>query len=626
MLGVGRASRRGTLDVRAQNEVGAVRIGQWTTRRRLAMVVCTTLIAGGLGVAVAMADMVSPDGDDVTTTSGVGTGADPIQLGNVAPGATINTQASFKLECFSAKHVDVNQSVSVTFHSATITTSTDAPAAGSATATNAAIGPVPGSWPDDTTGAPNCGATPPTLPDNGNSLVTITAPTTAGSYKAALLFKNATSNTDPAGVQGETTVHYTFTVVANSAPNVGTITGATSVTEADHGANAKTYSVTASDPDSDPLTYAWSITAGSAGASISGASTGSSVSVDFTDGPQNVTLQVIVDDGHGHTVTRTLGITEANVAPTVTFLTGPTSANEGDTKNYTYSVTDPGNDPNPTITESCGSGTKSAALTGFDCMFPDGPASSDVTVTADDGDPSNNVGSASRTVSIANVAPTITNFTVTVPTGAACQGATNSVSVSFGVSDPADEAHDPITGTITWGGGTPATDAISGRTVSKSHLYGAGTYTLTVDVDDGDGGTDADGTTGNVKLLYATSGLLQPINADKSSNFKLGSTFPIKIRVTDCNGASVGTLAPDVGLVKVGAGGGVVNEVDVQSVPDAGTDMRYDATAGQYIYNLSSKRSTLIVPAGAPLDLGSYRVSVSDPTIATAFGFFDIVK
>jgi hypothetical protein len=612
-------------------------MGQWTRwRRQLVALVAAATIVGATWVAVAIADKVAPDGDDVTTTSGVGTAADPIQLGSVAPGATINTQASFKLECFSAKHVDQNQTVSVTFHSAQIKdASLTTVAGGSVTATNATIGPIPAIWPDDTTGSSNCASTPQTLPDNGNSTVSITAPSTAGSYTASLLFKNATSNTDSAGVQGETTVHYSFTVVANSAPTVGSISGAASVTEADHGASAKTYSVSATDPDGDPLTYAWSITAGSAGASISGASTGSSVDVDFTDGPENVTLQVVVNDGHGHSVTRTLGITEANVAPTVTLsAANDLFVDEGATAHtYNYSIADPGADTVSAVSTNCGLyGDKVAASDSnnntsgsFQCRFPDGLAGSTVSASATDSD--NDTGAAdSQSVTVRNVAPTITNFVVNLPTGAACQGVTNSVSVSFGVTDPADEAHDPITGTISWGGGSPTTEAVSGRSIAASHLYGAGTFTLTVSVNDGDGGTDAAGGAGNVKLLYANSGILQPINADKSSNFKLGSTFPIKIRVTDCNGGSVGTLAPDVGLVKVGSGGGVVNEVEVQSVPDAGADMRYDATAQQYIYNLSSKRSTLINPAGAPLDLGSYRVSVSDPSIATAFGFFDIVK
>ncbi len=59
-------------------------------------------------------------------------------------------------------------------------------------------------------------------------------------------------------------------------------------------------------------------------------------------------------------------------------LSGPNSANEGETKTYTYTVTDPGQDPNPTITEECGANATyvtTVAANHFQCTFPDGPAS-----------------------------------------------------------------------------------------------------------------------------------------------------------------------------------------------------------------------------------------------------------
>ena len=51
--------------------------------------------------------------------------------------------------------------------------------------------------------------------------------------------------------------------------------------------------------------------------------------------------------------------------------------------------------------------TDTAAANSFDCTFPDGPATSTVKVTADDGDPTNNVGSDEIDVTVANVAPTV---------------------------------------------------------------------------------------------------------------------------------------------------------------------------------------------------------------------------
>ena len=61
---------------------------------------------------------------------------------------------------------------------------------------------------------------------------------------------------------------------ANAAPTVGSISGASVVSEASGG----TYTVSATDPDGDTLTYAWSVQSGNA--SISGATNTSSASVD----------------------------------------------------------------------------------------------------------------------------------------------------------------------------------------------------------------------------------------------------------------------------------------------------------------------------------------------------------
>ena len=63
-------------------------------------------------------------------------------------------------------------------------------------------------------------------------------------------------------------------------------------------------------------------------------------------------------------------------------------------KTYTYTVSDPGTDT-MTVVESCGANgtrTDTAADNSFDCTFPDGPADTTIKVTADDGDPTDNIG------------------------------------------------------------------------------------------------------------------------------------------------------------------------------------------------------------------------------------------
>jgi hypothetical protein len=312
----------------------------------------------------------------------------------------------------------------------------------------------------------------------------------------------------------------------NSPPTVSEISGDATANEGDQ----KTYSVTASDSDNDTLTYAWSVTGN---ASINGASNGSSVTVDFTDGANpssTVGIQVVVSDGHvADDVTKNKSVTEFNVAPTLSAL----------------------------------------SLTG------------------------NN--------------------------GVACIGG-NSVGVDFTFSDPAG-ANDTYTGNIDWGDGS--TDgSFSSSPVSTSHSYAAGSYTVAVDVSDEDGG-NATQQTGSVSLLYATgNGVLQPINYTgrptnpaEMSLFKSGSTVPVKIRPTDCNGAPVPglTLAVQVNKYDNSADGDSVESTSPAN-PDPGNLMRYDATAGQYIYNLGTKGFTN----------GDYKITITGATIAPVTAYISL--
>jgi len=91
-------------------------------------------------------------------------------------------------------------------------------------------------------------------------------------------------------------------------------------------------------------------------------------------------------------------------------------------------------------------------------------------------------------------------------------------------------------------------------------------------------------------VAYAYSGVLQPINADGSSIFKLGSTVPVKFSLADTGGAPIGSAVANLTLAKV------TNEIDgsyVEATSTAaattGTLFRYDPTGQQYIFNLGTK-------------------------------------
>ena len=188
--------------------------------------------------------------------------------------------------------------------------------------------------------------------------------------------------------------------------------------------------------------------------------------------------------------------------------------------------------------------------------------------------------------SAANVAPTIADLIVTVPPEPACQGAGNRVGVSFTVSDPADEAHDPIAGSIEWGDG--AGSSISGRSIAASHMYEPGDYSLHVSVADGDGGTDT--ARASASLRYAMTGILRPFDPDGTSTWRHGATIPVKVRILDCEGRHVAGLAPTVATGRRSGDTpiGPISDATSTSRAETGSTMRSDPDGDQYVYQLAS--------------------------------------
>lgn len=85
------------------------------------------------------------------------------------------------------------------------------------------------------------------------------------------------------------------------------------------------------------------------------------------------------------------------------------------------------------------------------------------------------------------------------------------------------------------------------------------------------------------------SNVLQPINADGSSIFKLGRTVPVKFKLTD-ESAGITDLPAKLYLSKVSNGiAGTEIEAVSTSAADSGNTFRYDPADGQYIFNLGTK-------------------------------------
>ena len=155
------------------------------------------------------------------------------------------------------------------------------------------------------------------------------------------------------------------------------------------------------------------------------------------------------------------------------------------------------------------------------------------------------------------------------------------------------------------------------------HTYAlAGIYNATITVEDKDGGIGIDGAGNTVTIVYNKSGILQPINlTTPRSSFKIGSTIPVKIRVTNCDGASIGGLSIQVNLQKLDSYADPTNEIIEVSVPDVGNTMRYDSGGQQYIYNLSTKRSQMcptnpsICTTAGDLTAGTYRITLTSTNL-----------
>ena len=332
------------------------------------------------------------------------------------------------------------------------------------------------------------------------------------------------------------------------------------------------------------------------------------------DGSGNV--QVQADDG-AHTATDSFAWSAFNVAPTADISNdGPIDEGGSATVSLTNAF-DPSSEDTTAGFHYAFSCTNDALPTTY---ADAGTDDSIVCPFADDGsykvsarifDKDDGYTDYDTTVVVRNVAPTITSATVTGGSGVACLPG-NAVGLDFAWTDPAG-SNDTYSYDVDWGDGSAHATG-SGQVspvTGLSHTYGPGTFTISIVVSDEDGGT-SDAVTRQVSHEFATSGLLQPINAGGRTTFKLGSTIPVKVRATDCTGAPVAGLDLHVHLSMGGS--------DAQAAASNGdTGMRY--TDGQYIFNLSTKRSQFA--GGQDLTAGTYHLWVTGP-IDTTDAVFDL--
>ncbi|HEX8856296.1 MAG TPA: GDSL-type esterase/lipase family protein [Thermoleophilaceae bacterium] len=106
----------------------------------------------------------------------------------------------------------------------------------------------------------------------------------------------------------------------------------------------------------------------------------------------------------------------------------------------------------------------------------------------------------------------------------------------------------------------------------------------------------------HVLVRYDYGGLLQPVNRDGSSVFKLGSTIPLKLRLSDHAGNSVAGAHVEVQLERTSTSvDGTEFEEVVDATPTIGKTFEYSDGSEVYRFNLSTK----------PLSAGTWRIRIS---------------
>jgi hypothetical protein len=340
------------------------------------------------------------------------------------------------------------------------------------------------------------------------------------------------SATDDAGNIGSDT--FTITVQDTTAPTISGNTDKLLEATGPGGASA-TFSLSASDLVDGPVSVTCDKTSGTT----------------FAIG--NTLVSCSATDAHGNKATATFTITVRDTtAPAVTVpsnitaeATGPTGA----AVTYAASASDLVDGPiTPTCVPSSGS-TFALGLT---------------TVTCSATDAHSNTGQNTFTVTVEdNTAPTLTlPANITLP-GTGTSGAIVTYSAS---------ASDLVDGNLA-ANCTPA----SGST------FAYGTTTVNCSATDGHGNTATGSFT--VTVNYRLGGFYQPVDMGAVVNtVKNGSTVPLKwemfagyTELTDV--ALVSTLSKQITC------GTVLPTDDIEVLATGGTSLRYDTTAGQFIFN-----------------------------------------
>ena len=271
----------------------------------------------------------------------------------------------------------------------------------------------------------------------------------------------------------------TNVIIPNGPPAVGGDHAAVSANEGSPAANTGTFS----DPDGDNVTLA----ASSGSVTKTGAGTWA-WAAPATDEAGMRSITITADDGHGHTSSTPFNVTVVGAAPVARVSAATTSSPEGTPVSLSGNATSPSAEDNAagfnygwTVTKNgitypaSGSGTS-----GRWHFTPDDNGTYAVSVRAtDDG---NMWDTASVTVNVFNVPPTITSFSAGTTTSLV-----KTPDETLGFSGTFTDPGTADTHTYQWQFG----DSASSSVLSTTHSYNAaGTYHVSLTVRDKDGGSD----------------------------------------------------------------------------------------------------------------------------------------
>ncbi len=381
--------------------------------------------------------------------------------------------------------------------------------------------------------------------------------------------------------------------VSNGDPIISNLVGDASGSEG----STLSWTVLASDPGGDPLTYSWDFGDGSA--PVVNGSLPVVNHAYVNEG--SYTLQVTVSDGQGGSASSLMTVTVGNSAPLLSALTGDTSGNEGDTYSFSVSASDPGS--GDVLSYSWNFGDGSAVVTtshgSVSHVFADN-GTFGVTVTVSDNASPPASDSTTLLVSVSNVAPNLTS--VNAPSGD--EG--TALSYSASASDP---GADTLVYTWAMGDGTTLTGA------SVTHSYGdEGTYSLSLTVNDGDGGTDTASATIQIANVSPTISSAVMPSGDEGQNliFSAIATDPGNDTLVYSWDFGDGTTDTGALVTHVFADNGNFSVLLTVSDGDGGSDTN---TGNVTITNVAPSIDTLVGPSNA--DEGeavTFSATTTDPS------------